>query len=179
MKLPDVGRALIVLSSLLCTAQTSTLTPPVLPLAVRNPYLSLWVNSRLQPFDTWPQFWTGQEIGFGVLARVRGSSNGSSNVYPLFGRPQDALDRNEASYDVKLPKFIGYSYDADSTTLTYVLEDGAIGVQLLWTSPITRDDIMRQGLPASYLEVKVNGTMDVDIYVDVNGSQYSSRSRAV
>lgn len=30
-------------------------------------------------------FWTGQELGFSVLASVEGT------VYPLLGRPQDSL----------------------------------------------------------------------------------------
>lgn len=66
----------------------STLTPPVLPLIVRNPYLSTWLgNARDVPWNKWPMFWTGQEIGFSVLASVPESSQ----VYPLLGRPQDSL----------------------------------------------------------------------------------------
>lgn len=41
----------------------SKLTPPVLPLIVRNPYLSLWLtNAREKPWERWPIFWTGQEV---------------------------------------------------------------------------------------------------------------------
>lgn len=66
----------------------STLTPPVLPLIVRNPYLSTWLaNARDVPWNKWPMFWTGQEVGFSVLASVPGSSR----AYPLLGRPQDSL----------------------------------------------------------------------------------------
>lgn len=66
----------------------STLTPPVLPLIVRNPYLSTWLaNARDVPWSRWPMFWTGQEIGFSVLASIPKSSQ----VYPLLGRPQDSL----------------------------------------------------------------------------------------
>lgn len=64
----------------------SKLTPPVLPLTVRNPYLSTWLqNAREAPWSRWPMFWTGQEIGFSVLASVEGTA------YPLLGRPQDSL----------------------------------------------------------------------------------------
>jgi hypothetical protein len=41
----------------------STLTPPVIPLLVRNPYLSAWLgNARDNPWERWPIFWTGQEV---------------------------------------------------------------------------------------------------------------------
>ena len=41
----------------------SKLTPPVVPLAVRNPYLSTWLgNSREAPWNKWPMFWTGEEV---------------------------------------------------------------------------------------------------------------------
>ncbi|TDZ29553.1 putative glutaminase [Colletotrichum trifolii] len=52
------------LISLLSVAVTvvaaSSLTPPVLPLVVRNPYLSTWLgNARDAPWEHWPMFWTG------------------------------------------------------------------------------------------------------------------------
>jgi hypothetical protein len=44
-------------------ADASTLTPPVLPLIVRNPYLSAWLgNARDEPWSKWPMFWTGEEV---------------------------------------------------------------------------------------------------------------------
>lgn len=43
--------------------QASTLTPPVIPLIVRNPYLSAWLgHARENPWEHWPIFWTGQEV---------------------------------------------------------------------------------------------------------------------
>lgn len=66
----------------------SSLVPPVLPLAVRNPYLSLWLaNARDPPWSTWPIFWTGQDMGLGVLVKVAETGT----VYPLLGRPHDPL----------------------------------------------------------------------------------------
>lgn len=42
---------------------TSTLTPPVLPLIVRNPYLSTWLgDARHEPWKKWPMFYTGEEV---------------------------------------------------------------------------------------------------------------------
>lgn len=52
------GSALLILS-----AEASKLTPPVLPLIVRNPYLSVWLgDARENPWHKWPMFWTGEEV---------------------------------------------------------------------------------------------------------------------
>lgn len=68
----------------------STLTPPVLPLVVRNPYLSTWLpNARQEPWNQWPIFWTGKTFGFGVLASIPESNS----VYPLLGSPQHFLNQ--------------------------------------------------------------------------------------
>lgn len=69
----------------------SSLTPPVLPLIVRNPYLSTWLgDAREPPWSKWPMFYTGEEIGLSVMAHV--PSQGA--VYPLVGKPQDSLGSN-------------------------------------------------------------------------------------
>lgn len=55
----------LLLGALLSTlSAASYIKPPVLPLFVRNPYLSLWYNARLEPWETWPIFWHGQEVHF-------------------------------------------------------------------------------------------------------------------
>lgn len=72
----------------------STLSPPVLPLVVRNPYLSAWLgNARHEPWSKWPIFWTGEQIGLSLLAHVPESGN----TYPLLGRPQDSLSQHPSS----------------------------------------------------------------------------------
>ena len=83
--------ALAVLATVLPSlVQSSRLTPPVLPLIVRNPYLSTWLaNARDLPWEKWPMFWTGQEVGFSVLASVPCGRT----AYPLLGRPHDSLRR--------------------------------------------------------------------------------------
>lgn len=51
--------------------EASRLTPPVLPLIVRNPYLSLWLNdARESPWNRWPMFWTGSEVRFPRIERI-------------------------------------------------------------------------------------------------------------
>lgn len=60
----SLGVAAAVSSALLTGASyASTLKPPVLPLIVRNPYLSTWLgNAREEPWHKWPIFWTGEEV---------------------------------------------------------------------------------------------------------------------
>lgn len=57
-------QAAVAASALLANAaEASKLTPPVLPLIVRNPYLSTWLgDAREAPWNKWPMFWTGQEV---------------------------------------------------------------------------------------------------------------------
>jgi len=50
--------------SFITSSDASTLHPPILPLIVRNPYLSTWLqNAREEPWSRWPMFYTGQEVG--------------------------------------------------------------------------------------------------------------------
>ncbi|KAF1958115.1 DUF1793-domain-containing protein [Byssothecium circinans] len=154
------------------TVDASTLTPPVLPLIVRNPYLSTWLpNARQEPWKVWPTFWRGTDLGFSVLAHLPGTKE----VYPLLGRPHDALDKRERDFNLREPGYHGAQYDASTTNLTYTLpappdsEAAALKVILSFLSPITPQSTARQSIPAAYLKIYVEGGFDVDIYVDING----------
>lgn len=167
------------------TAQASTLTPPVVPLTVRNPYLSTWLgDARISPWNKWPMFWTGEEIGFGVLAAIPGTGL----VYPLLGRPHDSLLlQKDNGYNVSYCTYEGATFDASTTNLTYSIPPPKelagssphlpLKVVLSFLSPITPTSTLRQSIPASYLTVHVHGHFDVDIYVDING-QWVSGDRA-
>ncbi|CAN8095286.1 unnamed protein product [Discula destructiva] len=151
-------------------ANASTLTPPVLPLIVRNPYLSTWVRSRDPPWEQWPIFWTGDSIGFSILASVPETGD----VFPLLGRPQDSLGGSHtADYNVTFPTYLGATFDASTTNLTYTVSPpgGSLpaNITLSFLSPITPTSTLRQSLPASYLTIHVEGTFDINVYVDLNG----------
>ncbi|KAF3045819.1 hypothetical protein E8E11_002440 [Didymella keratinophila] len=161
-------------------SRASSLKPPILPLIVRNPYLSTWLqNAREEPWSKWPMFWTGDELGFGVLASVPETSN----VYPLLGRPHDSLEQSSEHYTVAFPKYKGAKYDASTTNLTYTIpappklasSAGHLEITLSFLSPITPTSTLRQSIPAAYLSVHVQGSFDVDIYVDVNGQWVSGK----
>ncbi|KAI5802839.1 putative glutaminase [Pyronema domesticum] len=175
MQITKSGPFLFVTSVLLwtTTSAASSIHPPVLPLAVRNPYLSVWYNSRQEPWKNWPMFWTGEQLGFGIMARLPSKRA----VYPLVGRAQDSLTANSA-YALTDPIFQGFQYDSHSTTLSYNLGNAA-KIELYFSSPITGDSIMRQSLPASYVEVKVTGNEDVELYVEIDGASWVSHDRNV
>ncbi|SLM41031.1 Domain of unknown function DUF1793 [Lasallia pustulata] len=158
------------------TCEASRLTPPVLPLIVRNPYLSTWLSdAREPPWSRWPMFWTGQEVGFSILAAVPEADF----VYPLLGRAQDSLlpAHLNDGYNVSFPTYLGAQYDASTTNLTYLIPAPArsakstkpLELTLSFLSPITPTSTLRQSIPASYVSVHVEGSFNVDVYIDVNG----------
>ena len=103
-------------TSLVSSAAASTLNPPVLPLIVRNPYLSTWLgNARDKPWSKWPMFYTGEEIGFSILASVPETKH----AYPLLGRPQDSLDENDHTsvYATLLPDILLIGFTATTSLI--------------------------------------------------------------
>ncbi|KAJ5760913.1 hypothetical protein N7520_008069 [Penicillium odoratum] len=157
---------LVVCQAAVTTA--SSLTPPVLPLIVRNPYLSTWLgNAREAPWAKWPMFYTGQEVGLSLLAHV--PSQGS--VYPLVGKPQDSLGTN-AGYKVQYPEYLGNNYDASTTNFTYRIDTKTstpLEITVSFLSPITPTSTLRQSIPASYVTIDVQGEVEVNVYMDIDG----------
>ncbi|KAL2142068.1 hypothetical protein VTI28DRAFT_1581 [Corynascus sepedonium] len=156
--------------ALAAVAGASTLTPKVLPLIVRNPYLSTWLSdARGAPWEHWPMFYTGAHVGFSVMASIPDTGK----VYPLLGRPHDSLPRGHGRYEVGYPEYLGAAFDASTTNLTYRVSGRSPGhsvrLTLSFLSPITPSSTFRQSIPAAYLTVFVEGCLDVNIYTDVNG----------
>ncbi|KAK8001389.1 hypothetical protein PG991_013611 [Apiospora marii] len=162
------------LGALAALASASTLTPKVLPLVVRNPYLSTWLPSaRDEPWKQWPIFYTGSTFGFAVMAAVPETNS----VYPLLGRPHDFLGDKSGRYKTAFPHYNGPTFDASTTNLTYTITnstgDGEVKVILSFMSPITPTSTFRQSLPASYMTVYVEGNLDISIFCDINGEWVS------
>lgn len=149
----------------------STLIPPVLPLLVRNPYLSTWLgNARAPPWEKWPIFWTGQEVGLSVMVGVPQSDT----VYPLLGRPHDSLPETGETFNVSYPEYLGATFDASTTNLTYSIPASSPNFEpaeviLSFLSPITPTSTLRQSIPAAYFTFHVRGGFDIDVYTDLNG----------
>ncbi|KAJ4389168.1 hypothetical protein N0V93_006631 [Gnomoniopsis smithogilvyi] len=96
----------------------------------------------------------------------------SGEVFPLLGRPQDSLGGSH-DYEVTFPEYLGATFDASTTNLTYSISPSNISspanLTLSFLSPITPTSTLRQSLPASYLTVHVEGTFDINVYIDLNG----------
>jgi hypothetical protein len=174
--MPSIASIAAVAASLLGASYASTLTPPVLPLIVRNPYLSTWLgNARDDPWSKWPMFYTGEEMGFSILASVPDAST----VYPLLGRAHDSLDDKSSHYNLSFPYYLGAKYDASTTNLSYSIpspksrDDAPVELTISFLSPITPTSTLRQAIPAAYIKVYVKGDFDVNVYIDVNGQWVS------
>lgn len=189
----------LALAAVLAAVSTaSTLNPPVVPLVVRNPYLSTWLaDAREVPWANWPIFWNGDHVGLALMAHI--PSQGA--VYPLLGRPQDSLQKKNSkyethspapycqlsiqllipnSYHIKYPTYLGTTYDASTTNLTYHIDAGSsypLDVTISFLSPITPTSTLRQSIPAAYVTIDVQGDVDVNIYMDVTGQWVSADAR--
>ena len=101
----------------------------------------------------------------------------AGKVYPLLGRPHDSLPRDNRHYSVVFPEYLGATFDASTTNLTYRIsgssDDESVQVTLSFLSPITPSSTLRQSIPAAYLTVVAEGCFDVNIYTDLNGEWVS------
>lgn len=110
--------------------------PPSYPLAVRNPYLSAWMpGSFVEDLpSSEPQFWAGQSLTWGIMARVDGVA------YNLFGFPDPEEGTQQA-----VVKNAQYT----ATHTIFVLEAGLVEIKLDFLSPVSPSNYLRQSLPFS------------------------------
>lgn len=79
-------------------------------------------------------------------------------------------------YNVSYAQFLGSKYDASTTNMTYLIQpEGkhlageSVKITITFLSPITPTSTLRQSIPAGYVTVRVEGNMNVNIYMDMNG----------
>lgn len=81
------------------------------------------------------------------------------------------------STQVTFPTYLGSSFDASTTNLTYDIQGGVkdekATVVVSFISPITPTSTFRQSMPASYIKIYVEGNFDLSIYIDINGQWVS------
>lgn len=110
--------------------------PPSFPLAVRNPYLSTWIPGGLVenlPSSS-PQFWAGNDLTWGIIARVDGTT------YNLFGITEKVRGTSNAPV-------VSASYT--STHSTFTLAAGTATFKLDFFTPVSPSNYIRQSLPFS------------------------------
>ncbi|KAF2087364.1 glutaminase [Saccharata proteae CBS 121410] len=147
------------------TAKFSPIKPPSYPLAVRNPYLSAWLDgTEVQNLpEAQAMFWRGQKLGWSVMAKVDDAN------YNIFG-VADALDGS------KNAQFVSAEYT--STRTTFVLAAGNAKITLDFLSPVwpgaDDDSLVKQSFPFSYLTVSAEGFNSkkptVHIYSDIDST---------
>lgn len=73
---------------------------------------------------------------------------------------------------MQFPDYLGHDYDASTTNFTYRIDTHTskpLDITVSFLSPITPTSTLRQSIPASYITVDVQGEVDVNVYMDVDG----------
>lgn len=107
-----------------------------------------------------PRFWAGNQLTWSVIVNV---GNETYNLFGIEYAERDTLNGTVVSVEYT------------STKTTFVMDAGAAQFELVFLSPITPGDYMRQSMPFSYLTVNVIGLahdepVDIKIYSDVDDS---------
>ena len=146
----DLFIATLTLGCLLLPHAIAGIVPlPSYPLAVRSPYLSTWVPGEQVlacAATAQPEFWSGDNLTWPVLARVNGKT------YSLFGVPDtERIEGLEAATTV------GVSFTSSHSLFN--VTTGTANFTLDFFSPVLphTEDYLRQSLPYSYLTVNVTG----------------------
>ncbi|KXN87094.1 hypothetical protein AN958_09304 [Leucoagaricus sp. SymC.cos] len=150
---------------LLASGQLSP-QPPLLPLAVKNPYLNAWrrnVNTT-DLSDTWPVLFTKDRIlGWDCLVRV------DNQAYHWMG------------YEFNPTTLISSEITPTKTILR--LKAGPAQFSATFLSPIEPDDYVRQSIPFTYMYIDGFSFNDsqphsVQVYSDITGEWATSDNSA-
>ncbi|KAF3014023.1 hypothetical protein E8E14_010344 [Neopestalotiopsis sp. 37M] len=175
MKFTSAAAALIGLAAQAVNAAStfSPARPPAAPIAVKSPYLNSWLNAGSDGGNggylagEWITFWDQGITAWVGLIRVDGVP------YTWMGAPPNypqVVDQTDFSYT--------------STRSTFIMNvGGKVGMNITFMSPVTPDDLKRQSLTFTYLDVAVESidgaSHDVQIYADVSGEWASGDPAAV
>ncbi|KAI0796743.1 DUF1793-domain-containing protein [Abortiporus biennis] len=134
--------------------------PASVPLAVRSPYLSCWLNQGAGTALNagWPTFWTGSILGWAGYVTVDGSS------YNFLGVPSvPGTNANKA---------VQKSLKFTSTQSTFVMTAGPVDLTVNFLSPVEPSDLAKQSFPFSYLSLSAasndGGSHKVQVYTDIS-----------
>jgi hypothetical protein len=146
-------------ASTTATPRFDPVRAPAVPLAVRSPYLSTWLEADSLP-GTWPSFWTGHITAMTGLIRIDGTS------YVFMGNPAVP---NQPPF----PSMRQTSCTLTATSSTFSLQQAGVQLDVTFLSPVEPGDLRRQSMPLSYVTVQaksIDGTPhSVQIYVDISG----------
>ncbi|KAJ5885050.1 hypothetical protein N7495_009560 [Penicillium taxi] len=158
-------------TSVLAISSFEPARPPSLPLAVRSPYLSTWLNAGSDGGNggylagEWPTFWQNQVTGWCGLVRVDGVT------YTWMGLP-GSTTVNQTNFE----------YTSTKSIFTMNVEDKLV-LNITFLSPITPDDFKRQSLVFSYLDIEVasldGAEHDVQVYADISAEWVTGDRSAI
>ena len=137
------------------------LKAPALPLAVRDPYTSLWSStangSNLNTQDV--MFWTGKRVALEGVAYV------DNEAYQWLG------NSSSDSNTVKKAELKQVSYDSQYSNFTF--HAGPVKILAQFFSPVIPEDLCRTSIPLSYLIIDITAMDDnthrVDLYNSISG----------
>ncbi|KAI0353583.1 DUF1793-domain-containing protein [Trametes cingulata] len=168
MELLGLLATLCLSTTLVSAAPSWTATPfnpPSVPLAVRSPYLSAWLNQGAGTAlnGAWPMFWTGSIVGWAGFAKVDGVA------YNWLGDP--------AVPHANFTKATQKSLEITSTQSVFVMTAGPVDLTITFLSPVEPADVVNQSFPFSYLAISAasNDGKDhsVQVYSDISGEWIS------
>ncbi|MHB1988146.1 MAG: glutaminase family protein [Acidimicrobiales bacterium] len=136
----------------------ASLRPPAVPLAVRDPYVSAW----LQGTDLaagWAAGWDGSPMSVCGLVWV------DRGTYRWCGGPE--------GLGLRLPRLKQTSVEITPTRSLFTLEGGGIRLVAEWLSPVEPGDSRLQSVPLCLLTVAISSTdgleHEVSLYCDMGG----------
>ncbi|CAI7565963.1 unnamed protein product [Penicillium crustosum] len=158
-------------SSIGAQSTFSPARPPAIPLAVRSPYLSTWLNVGSDGGNggylagEWPVFWQNQVTGWAGMIRVDG------NTYTWMGIPGSKTVNQTA-----------FEYTSTKSIFTMNVEN-KVEMNITFLSPVAPTDLKRQSLVFSYLNVEVSSLdgqkHDVQVYADISAEWVSGDRNAI
>ncbi len=146
-------------------AQNNNFRPPAVPLIVRNPYLSTWLNAtRLNKH--WPVFWNGETRGFMGMARIDGKT------YRFMG---DAAGPYTIMHQSSLK--------ITATRSLFTFEAGGIALHLDFVSPVSPHSLQQQSEPLGLVFASAQSTdgslHKVSLYFDMTGEWAAPDNRSL
>lgn len=140
------------------TVGGAPLRPPAVPLAVRNPYVSSWLDGTALA-GAWATGLSGGPTPFCGLVRVDG------RCYQWCGQPGAAGSKVEPMAQTGL--------QVTPTQSIFTFEAAGVRLVASWLSPVEPGDPKLQSVPLALLSVEVASTTsaphDVQVYCDITG----------
>ncbi|PBP15938.1 hypothetical protein BUE80_DR013284 [Diplocarpon rosae] len=148
--------------------------PPAIPLAVKSPYMSTWLevgNNGGSLAGSWPRFWAGPQPG--SVAGNNGAVTGWAGLIKVDGAAYTWM--GDSVINSARPTLVSQeSFEYTSQRSTFIMNvGGKVTLNVTFLSPVTPTDLRRQSVIGTYLSVAVSSrdgaTHSVQLYADTSG----------